>query len=111
MLSRTRILGRNMGLRSVMLSSDAPRWSIALAKEAAGMGTSQWSRYRRGVGYVSDAAIARIAAGLGMRVADLLGSPRLVVGAGIPAAWLALPESEEPPHPTEQAPEGSGAQG
>ncbi len=104
MLSRTQILGRNMGLRSVMLTTYAPRWSINIAKEAAGMTTAQWSRYRRGVDYVSDAVIGRIAVGLGMRVADLLGPPRLIVGAGIPADWLPLAEGEEFPQPIQDAP-------
>ena len=102
-MSKAQTLGRNMGLRIVMLES-APGWSIRQAQGLAEMSATMWSRYRCGRSYsVTERALERIGLALGMRTADLLGTPGRVIATSIPAQWLPL--SEDAPQPTEDVPE------
>ena len=105
-ITKAQVLGRNMGLRMVMLETYAPGWSTSLAKEIAGMKVGQWSLYRRGVvPTITEMALGRIAAGLGMRPVDLISTEGRVIATAIPDAWLAAAVGEEPPQPGDDSPE------
>ena len=112
-ITKAQLLARNIRLRIAMLETYGAGWSIRLAREIADMRSGRWSQYRCGTAqYVTDEAVARIAAGLGMRPVDLLSSPGRVIATSIPDAWLALPAvREESPQPGEDDPHASGAVG
>ena len=104
-LTKAQTLGRNMGLRAVMLQTYAPGWSSKMAQELAGLSATGWSNYRRARHpFPGRAVLDRIAHGLGMSVPGLLEPASCVMQAEIPADWLALPEREEPPQTRQDAP-------